>query len=214
MQQAPQVQPAQPAPQASGAVTTATLSPTAAQSPVEQAVTTNLNTYTYPLDRQQTLGLSARLVELLLPLRSLWTVALLLRLQGQDKSHQLWELFVPVVTQAHSTDHNGPLFLEAAAAYVQMLSYSVFSSPTDTVKAATASISINAGSTGMDSTSASASRASVQAESLDNDNHVAEGTTHATAYSDGDGAALLSSLCLIGHPSNAYCTASCCLLSP
>lgn len=190
VQQAPQVQPVL---QASGAVTTDTLSPTAAQSPVEQAVTTNLNTYTYPLDRQQTLGLSARLVELLLPLRSLWTVALLLRLQGQDKSHQLWELFVPVVTQAHSTDHNGPLFLEAAAAYVQMLSYSVFSSPTDTVKAATASISINAGSTGMDSTSASASRASVQAESLDNDNHVAEGTTHATAYSDGDGAALLSS---------------------
>lgn len=187
----------QQAPQASGAVTTATLSPTAAQSPLKQAVTTNLNTCS--LDRQQTLGLSAGLVDLLLPLRSLWLVVLLLRLQGQGKSRQLWELFVPVLGQVHSTDHNGPLFLEAAAAYVQMLSHSVLSAPTDTVKAATASTGLNAGSTGMDSTSASAStantasRASVQAESLDNDNHVAEGTTHATAYSDGDGAALLSS---------------------
>ena len=45
VQQAPQVQPVL---QASGAVTTDTLSPTAAQSPVEQAVTTNLNTYPYP----------------------------------------------------------------------------------------------------------------------------------------------------------------------
>lgn len=195
VQQAPQVQPAQPAPQASGAVTTATLSPTAAQSPLKQAVTTNLNTCS--LDRQQTLGLSAGIVELLLPLRSLWLVVLLLRLQGQDKSHQLWELFAPVVTQAHSTDHNGPLFLEAAAAYVQMLSHSVLSAPTDTVKAATASTGLNAGSTGMDSASASpantASRASVQAESLDNDNCVAKGATHATAYSDVGCAALLSS---------------------
>ena len=192
VQQAPQVQPAQPA---SGAVTTATLSPTAAQSPLKQAVTTNLNTCS--LDRQQTLGLSAGLVDLLLPLRSLWLVVLLLRLQGQDKSHQLWELFAPVVGQVHSTDHNGPLFLEAAAAYVQMLSHSVLSAPTDTVKAATASTGLNAGSTGMDSASASpantASRASVQAESLDNDNCVAKGATHATAYSDGGCAALLSS---------------------
>ena len=157
VQQAPQVQPAQVQPvlQASVAVTTDTLSPTAAQSPVEQAVTTNLNTYTSPLDRQQTLGLSAGLVELLLPLRSLWLVVLLLRLQGQGKSRQLWELFVPVLGQVHSTDHNGPLFLEAAAAYVQMLSHSVLSAPTDTVKAATASTGLNAGSTGMDSASAS-----------------------------------------------------------
>ena len=195
VQQAPQVQPAQPAPQASGAVTTATLSPTAAQSPLKQAVTTNLNTCS--LDRQQTLGLSAGLVDLLLPLRSLWLVVLLLRLQGQGKSRQLWDLFVPVLGQVHSTDHNGPLFLEAAAAYVQMLSHSVLSAPTDTVKAATASTGLNAGSTGMDSASASpantASRASVQAESLDNDNCVAKGATHATAYSDGGCAALLSS---------------------
>ena len=195
VQQAPQVQPAQPAPQASGAVTTATLSPTAAQSPLKQAVTTNLNTCS--LDRQQTLGLSAGLVDLLLPLRSLWLVVLLLRLQGQGKSRQLWVLFVPVLGQVHSTDHNGPLFLEAAAAYVQMLSHSVLSAPTDTVKAATASTGLNAGSTGMDSASASpantASRASVQAESLDNDNCVAKGATHATAYSDGGCAALLSS---------------------
>ena len=195
VQQAPQVQPAQPAPQASGAVTTATLRPTAAQSPLKQAVTTNLNTCS--LDRQQTLGLSAGLVDLLLPLRSLWLVVLLLRLQGQGKSRQLWELFVPVLGQVHSTDHNGPLFLEAAAAYVQMLSHSVLSAPTDTVKAATASTGLNAGSTGMDSASASpantASRASVQAESLDNDNCVAKGATHATAYSDGGCAALLSS---------------------
>lgn len=194
VQQAPQVQPVL---QASVAVTTDTLSPTAAQSPVEQAVTTNLNTYTSPLDRQQTLGLSAGLVELLLPLRSLWLVVLLLRLQGQGKSRQLWELFVPVLGQVHSTDHNGPLFLEAAAAYVQMLSHSVLSAPTDTVKAATASTGLNAGSTGMDSASASpantASRASVQAESLDNDNCVAKGATHATAYSDWGCAALLSS---------------------
>lgn len=192
---AQQVQPAQPAPQASGAVTTATLSPTAAQSPLKQAVTTNLNTCS--LDRQQTLGLSAGLVDLLLPLRSLWLVVLLLRLQGQGKSRQLWDLFVPVLGQVHSTDHNGPLFLEAAAAYVQMLSHSVLSAPTDTVKAATASTGLNAGSTGMDSASASpantASRASVQAESLDNDNCVAKGATHATAYSDGGCAALLSS---------------------
>ena len=181
VQQAPQVQPAQPALQASGAVTTDTLSPTATQSPVEQAVTTNLNTYTSPLDRQQTLGLSAGIVELLLPLRSLWTVALLLRLQGQDKSHQLWELFAPVVTQAHSTDHNGSLFLEAAAAYVQMLSHSVLSSPADTVKAATSSTSLNAGS------------ASVQAARLGNDNRVDEGATHTIAYSDVDCAVLLSS---------------------
>ena len=185
----------QQAPQASGAVTTATLSPTAAQSPLKQAVTTNLNTCS--LDRQQTLGLSAGLVDLLLPLRSLWLVVLLLRLQGQGKSRQLWELFVPVLGQVHSTDHNGPLFLEAAAAYVQMLSHSVLSAPTDTVKAATASTGLNAGSTGMDSASASpantASRASVQAESLDNDNCVAKGATHATAYSDGGCAALLSS---------------------
>lgn len=195
VQQAPQVQPAQPAPQASGAVTTATLSPTAAQSPLKQAVTTNLNTCS--LDRQQTLGLSAGLVDLLLPLRSLWLVVLLLRLQGQGKSRQLWDLFVPVLGQVHSTDHNGPLFLEAAAAYVQMLSHSVLSAPTDTVKAATASTGLNTGSTGMDSASASpantASRASVQAESLDNDNCVAKGATHATAYSDGGCAALLSS---------------------
>lgn len=185
----------QQAPQASGAVTTATLSPTAAQSPLKQAVTTNLNTCS--LDRQQTLGLSAGLVDLLLPLRSLWLVVLLLRLQGQGKSRQLWDLFVPVLGQVHSTDHNGPLFLEAAAAYVQMLSHSVLSAPTDTVKAATASTGLNAGSTGMDSASASpantASRASVQAESLDNDNCVAKGATHATAYSDGGCAALLSS---------------------
>ena len=197
VQQAPQVQPAQPALQASGAVTTDTLSPTATQSPVEQAVTTNLNTYTSPLDRQQTLGLSAGIVELLLPLRSLWTVALLLRLQGQDKSHQLWELFAPVVTQAHSTDHNGPLFLEAAAAYVQMLSHSVLSSPADTVKAATSSTSLNAGSAGIDSASAStsaiASSASVQAARLGNDNRVDEGATHTIAYSDVDCAVLLSS---------------------
>ena len=185
----------QQAPQASGAVTTATLSPTAAQSPLKQAVTTNLNTCS--LDRQQTLGLSAGLVDLLLPLRSLWLVVLLLRLQGQGKSRQLWELFVPVLGQVHSTDHNGPLFLEAAAAYVQMLSHSVLSAPTDTVKAATASTGLNDGSTGMDSASASpantASRASVQAESLDNDNCVAKGATHATAYSDGGCAELLSS---------------------
>lgn len=197
VQQAPQVQPAQPALQASGAVTTDTLSPTATQSPVEQAVTTNLNTYTSPLDRQQTLGLSAGIVELLLPLRSLWTVALLLRLQGQDKSHQLWELFAPVVTQAHSTDHNGSLFLEAAAAYVQMLSHSVLSSPADTVKAATSSTSLNAGSAGIDSASAStsaiASSASVQAARLGNDNRVDEGATHTIAYSDVDCAVLLSS---------------------
>lgn len=197
VQQAPQVQPAQPALQASGTVTTDTLSPTATQSPVEQAVTTNLNTYTSPLDRQQTLGLSAGIVELLLPLRSLWTVALLLRLQGQDKSHQLWELFAPVVTQAHSTDHNGPLFLEAAAAYVQMLSHSVLSSPADTVKAATSSTSLNAGSAGIDSASAStsaiASSASVQAARLGNDNRVDEGATHTIAYSDVDCAVLLSS---------------------
>lgn len=182
---------AQQAQQASGAATTDTLIPNASQSPLEQvaqAVTTSL--HTYPLARQQTLGLSAGLVELLLPLRSLWTVALLLRLQGQGKSHQLWELFAPVVLQVHSTDHNGPLFLEAAAAYVQMLSHSVLSAPTDTVKAATASASLNSGSTGIDNVSDSAS---VQAASLDNDNRVAEGTTHATAYSDGDCAVLLSS---------------------
>ncbi len=190
-QQTPQVQ------QASGVVTPDTLNPIATQSPLEQvaqAVTTSLHTYTYPLDRQQTLGLSAGLVELLLPLRPLWTVALLLRLQGQGKSHQLWELFAPVVMQSHSTDYNGPLFLEAAAAYVQMLSHSVLSSPTDTAKAATASTSLNADSSGIDSANASASASSsVQASSLDNDNRVTEGTTHATSCSDVDCAALLSS---------------------
>lgn len=186
---------AQQVQQASGAVTPDTFSPTATQSPleqVEQAVTTSL--HTYPLDRQQTLGLSAGLVKLLLPLRPLWTVALLLRLQGQGKSHQLWELFAPVVMQSHSTDYNGPLFLEAAAAYVQMLSHSVLSSPTDTAKAATASTGLNAGSTGINSASAGTSTsASVQTASLDNDNRVAEGTTHATSCSDDDCAVLLSS---------------------
>lgn len=68
---------------------------------------------------QQALGLSVGLRELLHPLRELWALLLALRVQG--KSQQLWEYLEALLPQLHSTDHNGPLFLEAAAAYVSTI---------------------------------------------------------------------------------------------